>query len=91
MRKTSSFRGVLLTLGLCAAGTLCQFGGCGFPELTSFLTSINPCGTILDCDPAQYTFATSGYSGPGVDLNVDMTCTFPPYCGTALVPADTEP
>jgi hypothetical protein len=57
------------------------FAGCG-----SFITNFNPCGTILNCDPREYSFIQSGYRGPGVDPAVDPSCTYPPFC-----PADGDP
>ncbi len=61
-------------------GTCFQFGGCNLGGIPSFLSNFNPCGTILNCDPVEYTFSTSGYVGPGADPSVDPACTYPPYC-----------
>jgi len=55
------------------AGTCLQLGGCGFGDLGHFVANINPCGTILDCDPVQYQFITSGEPHT-------PACVFPPYC-----------
>jgi hypothetical protein len=63
-------------------GTL--LGGCG--DVGALIANFNPCGTILNCDPREYTFIRSGYRGPGVDPNVDPSCTYPPFC-----PADSDP
>lgn len=61
-------------------GVCCQFGGCGLGDLGSFLGKINPCGTVLNCDPVEYRFVTSGYKGPGADPDIDPACTYPPFC-----------
>lgn len=61
-------------------GTCCQFGGCTLSGIGQYIANINPCGTLLDCDPVEYRFVTSGYDGPGADPDIDPACTFPPYC-----------
>jgi hypothetical protein len=69
----------LLTLGwLIAAGTCFQLGGCS--SLGSYIAKLNPCGTILNCDPVEYRFISSNYQGPGADPKVDPACTYPPFC-----------
>lgn len=68
------------TLLLASGATLFQFGGC-FQDLGVFVNNFNPCGTVLNCDPGEFDFVTSGYDGPGFDPDVDLTCTFPPFCG----------
>lgn len=60
------------------SGTAFQFGGCG--NAVGFLRDFNPCGSVLACDPVTFRFLTSGYQGPGVDVEVDPSCTFPPFC-----------
>ena len=77
-----SFRKRLLslTVTLAAGGTCLQIGGCGPGTAVGFLASLNPCGVILACDQAEFEFITSGYRGPGVDVNIDPFCTFPPFC-----------
>lgn len=79
-------RGVQWTMLLAASASLFQFGGC-FEDLGVFVNNLNPCGSILNCDPTLYEFATSGYDGPGFDPDVDLACTYPPYCDSAIVPA----
>jgi hypothetical protein len=54
--------------------------GCGPSDVAKFVANINPCGTILVCDPVEYRFFTSGYEGPGADPDIDPACTFPPFC-----------
>lgn len=80
-------RKILLTAAVTlAAGTCFQFGGCNLGAIGSAVANINPCGTILNCDPALYEFTNSGYQGPGVDPALDPFCTFPPFCGTPQDP-----
>ncbi|MFH1745617.1 MAG: hypothetical protein ABIG44_01100 [Planctomycetota bacterium] len=68
-----------LVLGLTIAGTL--YGSGCLPDGTvQFVRDYNPCGTILNCDPVAYEFLTSGYEGPGVNVDIDPACTYPPYC-----------
>ena len=82
-------RKTLLTFAtaLATGGTCLQIGGCSILGLaTSAVSSINPCGTILDCDPQEYEFLTSGIDGPGVRPSIDPFCTYPPFCTTAVDP-----
>ena len=72
---------------LAVGGTCLQVGGCNaFELLSSAVSSINPCGTILACDPQEYAFLKSGIDGPGTDPDIDPFCVFPPFCG-----ADVDP
>lgn len=61
-------------------GAAFQLGGCSITGLRNFAQSINPCGIVLNCDPLEYRFLTSGYQGPGVNPEIDPACTFPPFC-----------
>lgn len=70
--------GLALSAGL--VGGAFQLGGCSFRDVNHFVGNINPCGTIIACDPTSYTFLTSGYQGPGVAPDIDPACTYPPYC-----------
>lgn len=70
-----------------SGAALFQFGGC-FENLGVYANNFNPCGTILNCDPADFVFQTSGYQGPGFDPDVDLTCTFPPFCLAQDTPND---
>jgi hypothetical protein len=70
-----------LSWGSLAAGlTLTQLGGCSLGSIGQYVANINPCGTILACDPVTYEFVRSGYRGPGADPDADPACTYPPYC-----------
>lgn len=61
-------------------GTCYQLSGCTLSGLGQYIANINPCLTILACDPVTYRFVTSGYDGPGVDPDIDPACTYPPFC-----------
>jgi hypothetical protein len=64
-----------------AGGTLFQIGNCTPSGILHFTTqNLNPCGTVLACDPSSYGFLSSNYDGPGVDASIDPFCTFPPFC-----------
>ncbi len=66
---------------LCLSSGVCfQFSGCGLADLASYVAKLNPCGTILNCDPVEYRFIQSGYQGPGADPEIDPACTYPPFC-----------
>jgi len=63
------------------AGTCFQIGGCDLlGTAAAALSSINPCGTLLVCDPAEYEFVQSGIDGPGAQPDLDPFCTYPPFC-----------
>jgi len=80
-----SFRALAVTLGL--FGIFFQMGGCDLGSLvSSAVTNINPCGTILNCDPGAYDFLMSGIDGPGVRPDVDPFCTYAPFCNAAQDP-----
>jgi hypothetical protein len=65
-------------ISIAGGATLAQLGGCG--TLGRYIANINPCGTILACDPVTFEFIRSGYEGPGADPDVDPACTYPPFC-----------
>jgi hypothetical protein len=39
--------------------------------------NVNPCGTILNCDPVEYDLLTTDFP----DWDIDPTCTIPGQCG----------
>ncbi len=63
----------LASLLLVSTGAM-QLATCGL------IKNFNPCGTILNCDPVTFNFIRSGYRGPGANPNIDLACTYPPYC-----------
>jgi hypothetical protein len=73
----SRLRTAIFVAFVAAVAGACM-GGCG--DIGPYLANINPCGTILNCDPVAYNFVTSGYKGPGADPSIDPACTYPPYC-----------
>lgn len=68
-----------LVVAIASLGAVYQIPGCN--GTVNFLRNLNPCGSVLACDPVNYRFLTSGYEGPGIDVNIDPACTFPPFCG----------
>lgn len=75
-----------LVMSLVAGGTCLQVGGCSLGGLTNFVTSLNPCGTILNCDPQTYRFFMNDFSQPGVQPSIDPFCTWPPLCSPDVDP-----
>ncbi len=85
----SRFRHRLLRglAALTAGGTsFVWINGCSPQGLTNILSNFNPCTTIIACDATQFEFLTSGYEGPGVNVEIDPFCTYPPYCTAAEDP-----
>jgi hypothetical protein len=84
-RFRKSFMALAMTLAL--GGTCFQLAGCDLVSgAAKAIANINPCGTILACDPALYEFANSGIDGPGVRPDLDPFCTYPPFCSTDVDP-----
>lgn len=73
-------RTLRLVMALGVGGVGLQFSGCGPQDVGAYLANLNPCGTILVCDPVTYDFVRSGYKGPGADPDIDPACTYPPFC-----------
>lgn len=48
--------------------------------ITNLLGQVNPCGTILACDPALYRLIAADIDTPGVRPEIDIFCTYPPFC-----------
>ncbi len=90
MRMT--LRIVRCAAAIATSGALFQIGGCSLSGAQNFLSELNPCGTILLCDPVEFRFLTSGYRGPGADPDIDPACTFPPFCaGDPFVSSANQP
>lgn len=89
--KSSTLRRFALLTGF---GVVFQagLGGCGLFEIGRSIARFNPCGTILNCDPQLYEFATSGYEGPGADPSRGIYfTTLPPYTASAETPLIIPP
>ncbi len=71
---------------LAAGGILCQFGSCSLPNVLRGFANLNPCGTILACDPDAFLLATGDPDTPGANFDIDPFCTFPPFCSAAVDP-----
>ncbi len=69
-----------LMLPLAVGGTCLQINNCSPSSVGRFFNQLNPCITLVTCDPVAYEFFRSGYEGPGVDTDVDIFCTYPPFC-----------
>lgn len=67
-----------IAVAVAVGGMALRAVGCG--SIAQYIANINPCGTILNCDPVEYSFIRSGYEGPGANPGVDPACTFPPFC-----------
>ena len=63
-------------------GACYQLGGCTLGGIGQYIANVNPCGTVLACNPVEYRFITSDYHGPGVNPGIDPACTFPPFCAS---------
>ena len=48
--------------------------------------NINPCGTIIDCDPVEWDLMFNSYP----DWNLDPTCTIPGLCGGDWPPSSAN-
>ena len=83
LRRSLTARVTTLAIG----GSCFQLAGCDTLELAaSAIGGINPCGTILACDPQEYAFVTSGIDGPGVRPDIDPYCVYPPFCSATQDP-----
>ncbi|HSW44035.1 MAG TPA: hypothetical protein VLM89_00515 [Phycisphaerae bacterium] len=73
MRRPRSCKAILtLTLTAAMTGPMVQLG-C----VEKLSKNFNPCGTILNCDPAEYDLMIYDYP----DWRLDPTCTIPGQCG----------
>lgn len=76
------YRTLVALLGIGAMGSVFEIAGCSpVAGLLNAISGTNPCGTVLFCDPSEYQFITSGINGPGTNPNVDIFCTYAPFCG----------
>lgn len=50
---------------------------------SAVLHNVNPCGTILNCDPIEYDNALNDHFP---DYSKDPTCTIPGFCGGTPFP-----
>lgn len=77
---TRSQKWFQLVLATSVMGTTFQLGaGC----LSRAAQMINPCGTILNCDPLEYDLAFQDWVP---DWDLDPTCTIPGMCGGTPFP-----
>lgn len=67
-------------------GSVFSFPGEGCAS--TVLHNVNPCGTILNCDPVEYDNALNDHFP---DYSKDPTCTIPGFCGGTPFPATGGP
>lgn len=73
MRRTRKWEAaVALLLAGALTGSVGQLG-C----IQKITHNFNPCGTILNCDAAEYDLMMNDFP----DWNLDPTCTIPGQCG----------
>jgi hypothetical protein len=72
---------IALRLAMCTSlvGTM-SAAGC----LNKVGRNLNPCGTILNCDPAEWDWMMHRNDYP--DLDIDPTCVIPGMCGGSWPP-----
>jgi hypothetical protein len=75
----------LRNASLVAGGVTFQLGACSPEGLVNLVTGLNPCNSILNCDPQAFAFIASDIDGPGF-YEEDPFCSFPPFCTTAQDP-----
>lgn len=80
MNRTSRRLKFVTAMAVVTGGSLFQLSSCSPSSIISTVGGINPCGTVLACNPAVYRFIKADYNGPGVNPNVDIFCTYPPFC-----------
>lgn len=73
MKRLNTWQvGLRVTLAVSMAGTTFGVGCFG-----TVARNINPCGTILNCDPVEWDLMYHDYP----DWDLDPTCTIPGMCG----------
>ena len=79
MAPSRFLRRVLQAMLVLTAGTLMQVGSLSCTGMAEkVVNNVNPCGTILNCDPVEYDLLTTDFP----DWDLDPTCTIPGQCGT---------
>lgn len=77
MMKRSKFWQMALRLAMCTSlVSTMSVTGC----LNRVGRNINPCGTILNCNPTEWDWMFHHRDYP--DFDVDPTCVIPGQCGT---------
>ena len=73
-----------ITFAIVFLGTVCQLNCLG-----TVARQINPCGTIIACDPLEYDYLVYDLPDNAPDWNLDPTCTLPGFCGYSPFPFGT--
>ncbi len=74
MKLISGYQTIVRVVFVLASGTALALSCTGVGEKVR--TNLNPCGTIITCDPVEYDLLTTDYP----DWNLDPTCTIPGQC-----------
>lgn len=69
--------GLRIAMAILFVGTTFQAGCLG-----TIARNVNPCGTIIDCNPTEWDYLFTEIP----DFEVDPTCTVPGYCGSSQGP-----
>ena len=83
MRPRTYAKILALAAPLATGGMMLQVSCSGAANL---LGQVNPCGTILACDPLLYRLIAADIDSPGVRPEIDIFCSYPPFC-----PPDVDP
>lgn len=73
MRRQRKWWMMWVLLAAPLVGTAWADLGC----ISKVARNVNPCGTILNCDPIEYDLLMHNYP----DWSLDPTCTIPGLCG----------
>ena len=83
LKKQQAVLRVLLALSTMGATAYSvSVGGC----LQTAARNINPCGTIVDCDPIEWDLMFHDFP----DYDTDPTCVIPGLCGNQWPPTGTN-
>ena len=81
MRRIDKCLRIVLATSLGATFFYAQ--GC----VSTVAKNVNPCGTIIECDPMEYDQLFVDYTRS--DWNLDPTCSVPGYCGGTPFPPNS--
>lgn len=84
LTRTIRYRRVVLAALVVSASMLLGVTCEGIGQ--KLVHNVNPCGTVLNCDPVEYDLLTTDYP----DFDKDPTCTIPGQCGTVWPPTDAS-
>jgi hypothetical protein len=76
LTQTMRYQRVVLAALVVSAGMLAGVTCEGLGQ--KLVHNVNPCGTVLNCNPVEYDLLTTDFP----DFSIDPTCTIPGQCGT---------